>query len=450
MKLLVPIFLFVQLGACAQYELRPVDWGAYPLLHYVRPLETVLTEQGQSGSEFLAQALKTSPTILQSHSSVLAVRAAVGRSRIYPAPSLSLTADYSKVAVSASPWLYGAALGLPTEMVKRRDVLERFSDLEALQAYYAHVDALWATYSRVKHGLIERRTADEEQQVVSELVLARSTVLTLMEQKIEAGEEPSLAIARMKSTLAAARGLERAATARRARANQILAQELGVAVDQVEKLRIIPAEDDVSFDPTDLMTWRRDAVLLRKDVLAAVSAYDRADLDLRRAYARQYPQVQLGPGYVWDHRFDRPPLALGLSLPPYDLNKTAITQADARRAEAAQTLESNQTAVLAAVDQAHSALTQAQENLHQADQVDLQMARKAFGAAQINYRFGETDELDFAAAKAAVAEATLSVIEARYLVRLAQADLEDALRRPFSLQDRLSLQSVTDKLKTAP
>ena len=450
LKHLAVISFFLVLGACAPYKPRPVDLGAYPLLYDVRPLETGQREPGHSESELLVQALKTSPAILLSQSSVLAARAASRSARIHPAVSLSLTAEYSKAAGGSSPWLYGAALDLPTDLGQRRDSRVQAADLGALQAYYAYAEALWTTYSQVKHGLIDRLAADEQRQVASELVLARSTAVTLMAQRVEQGEEPGSSLVRMKSDLAAAQGLERAAIARRASADQALAEALGVTADKVETLQIINEADDASFAQTDLTTWRREAVLLRKDVLSAVAAYDRADLDLRLAYAKQYPEVRLGPGYVWERGVGKLPLVVGLSLPPYDLNRSAIAEADARRAMAGRALENSQAAVLAAVDQAWTALKQAQANQFQSNQVDLPLAQKAFGAAQMNYRFGETDGLDFAAAKATVAEATMSAIETRHLARLAQADLEDALRRPFSLQDRLGLQSAIDRLKAEP
>lgn len=450
MKHLAIISLFALLSGCAQYEPRPVDLGAYPLVYDARPLAGVQEGGFLPPSDLMAQALKTSPTILKSQSSVLTAQAAAQSAKIRPAASLSLTTEYSKAAGGTSPWLYGAALDLPSDLGQRRDSRVQSADLTVLEAYYAYAEALWSTYSKIKHGLIDRHYADEEQQIAFELVSARSTAVTLMAQRAQQGEEPDLAIVRMKSDLAAAQSLERAAKARRARADQVLADALGVRVDKVESLKITPDVEDGAFDETDFVTWRRGAVLVRKDVLSAVAAYERFDLELRLAYAKQYPEVRLGPGYVWERGLDKLPLSVGLSLPPYDLNRAAIAEADARRLEAGRALETSQAAVLAAVDHAWTALKQAQTNRDQADQTDLPLARKAFGNAQLTYRFGETDGLDFASAKAALAEANLSALETRHLASLAQADLEDALRRPFNVQDRIVLQTAVDRLKAKP
>ena len=447
MKQLAIISLCLMLSGCGVYQPRPVDLGAFPLLYDVRPLEGVQAGEVLSPSDLVAQALKTSPTILQSQSSVLTARATAQSSKIHPAAGLSLTAEYSKAAGGSSPWLYGAALDLPTDRGQRRDSRVQSADLAALQVYYAYVEALWSTYSKVKHGLIDRHYADEEEKLASDLVLARSTAVTLTEQRIQQGEEPDLALVRMKSDLAAAQSLQRAAKARRVRADQVLADALGVRADKVEGLKITADAEDNQLDQTQLMAWRREAVLLRKDVLSAVAAYERSDLELRLAYAKQYPEIRLGPGYVWERGSGKLPLSVGLSLPPYDLNRAAIAEADARRIEAGRALETSQAAVLAAVDQAWTALKQAQTNRNQANQTDLPLARKAFDNAQITYRFGETDGLDLVFAKAAVAEASLSALETRHLASLAQADLEDALRRPLTSQDRTVLQTAVDRLK---
>lgn len=450
LKHLAIISLFALLSGCALYEPRPVDLGAYPLVYDARPLEGVQEGGILPPSDLMAQALKTSPTILKSQSSVLAAQATAQSAKVHPAASLSLTTEYSKAAGGTSPWLYGAALDLPTDLGQRRDSRVQSADLTVLEAYYAYVEVLWGTYSKIKHGLIDRHYADEEQQIASELVSARSTAVTLMAQRAQQGEEPDLALVRMKSDLASAQSLERVAKARRARADQVLADALGVRVDKVESLKITPDVKDGAFDKADFVTWRRGAVLVRKDVLSAVAAYERSDLELRLAYAKQYPEVRLGPGYVWERGVGKLPLSVGLSLPPYDLNRAAIAEANARRIEAGRALEVSQAAVLAAVDQAWTAIKQAQSNRNQVDQTDLPLARKAFANAQMTYRAGETDALDFASAKAAIAEATLSALETRHLASLAQADLEDALRRPFNVQDRIVLQTAVDRLKAKP
>nr|QQZ49430.1 hypothetical protein JKL49_20890 [Phenylobacterium glaciei] len=69
-------------------------------------------------------------------------------------------------------------------------------------------------------------------------------------------------------------------------------------------------------------------------MLRAVVDYDLAESALRTEVARQYPEVRIGPGYTYDHGVQKIPFNLTLVLPPLDLNRAAIAQAEARRTEA--------------------------------------------------------------------------------------------------------------------
>jgi outer membrane protein TolC len=435
------------LAACAHYEPRVLDLRAFPTVHDTRPLEKVQATDVWTETDLLAQALKTSPAILASESSARLALASAQAAKVHPAASLNLTAEYSKAAGGSSPWLYGAALDLPFDQGQRRDSRVQSADLAALQALYAYGEAVWTGYSTIRHALIDRSFADQALSPSADLVAARTILVTLTERRVDQGEEARPMVFRAKADLAVAQTRQRDAVRKHAQSEEALAQALGMTSDKITGLRLAVEAADVSIDPSQLKIWRRDAVLFRQDVLSAVAAYDRADLDLRLAYAKQYPEVRLGPGYVWERGVDKLPLTVGLSLPPYDLNRAAIAEANERRIEAGRLLDNSQAAVLAAVDQAFTALEQARANRDQADQIDQPLTLRSLDMAQLTALAGETDGLDLAIAKASAAEATLSAIEARHTASLAQADLEDALRRPFNPQDRQALQAAIDHLK---
>ncbi|HEY0435915.1 MAG TPA: TolC family protein, partial [Phenylobacterium sp.] len=177
--------------------------------------------------------------------------------------------------------------------------------------------------------------------------------------------------------------------------------------------------------------WRRDAALSRRDVLRAVADYDLAENALRLAVAQQYPAVSLGPAYNYDHGIHKFPFSLSLALPPWDLNRGAIAQAEAARAAAGRSLELAQANALAAVDAASAALAVARDELARTRTRDLPLAERTQAAAERSTRAGEGDRTDELAAQASRVEAELSVNDAEHALAGAVADLEDALRRPF-------------------
>uniref|UniRef100_UPI0026F0A415 TolC family protein n=1 Tax=Phenylobacterium aquaticum TaxID=1763816 RepID=UPI0026F0A415 len=187
----------------------------------------------------------------------------------------------------------------------------------------------------------------------------------------------------------------------------------------------------------------------RADVLRALADYDAAEAALRVEVARQYPEVRLGPGYSWDHGLAKLPFNLGLTLPPADLNRAAIAEAEARRAEAGRGLEAAQAQVLAAIDQAAAALAAARLQDEVARTRDLPAADRAARAAALSLKAGAVDRTDDLAARAALDEAALTVAEARMTLALAALDLEDALRRPADPAQAELMRAAVAQLETA-
>ncbi len=188
------------------------------------------------------------------------------------------------------------------------------------------------------------------------------------------------------------------------------------------------------------------AALSRRDVLRAVAGYDQAEAALRLQVAKQFPEVHVGPSYTWERGVTKLPFTLSLVLPPYDLNRAAIAEAEARRSQAGRTLESVQAGALGAVDQADAALSAALSSLQLARSQDLPLAQRTRDSAQRSLAAGEIDKVDADAAQGAALEAELNALEAARLAWTAQADLEDALRRPFDSAETSVLQTAIQRL----
>jgi cobalt-zinc-cadmium efflux system outer membrane protein len=150
--------------------------------------------------------------------------------------------------------------------------------------------------------------------------------------------------------------------------------------------------------------------------------------------AKQYPDVQLGPGYTFERGQHKIPFDLTLVLPPRDLNRANIQSAEAKRALAGAKLDSAQAAVLAAVDQASTALVGAKASLDRATNQELPLAHRADAAARKALAAGDLDRLDQEAIQAAAVDTEIAALEAWKQAWIAVADLEDALRQPSAVE----------------
>jgi CRISPR system Cascade subunit CasA len=276
------------------------------------------------------------------------------------------------------------------------------------------------------------------------LEAVRQARVDRLDRRVAAGEDDrSLALV-ARTDLAVAHRRVADARARRVQADAALVQALGVPAGAVADLSLAPvASPPVGLDITQA---RRDAALTRRDVLRAVVDYDLAESALRVEVAKQYPEIHVGPGYTYDHGVAKLPFNLGLVLPPMDLNRSAIAQAEAKRAEAGRSLEAVQAAALGAVDQAWATLGAAWITETSTRERDLPVAQRLAESTARSARAGEADRVDDLGAQATLIEAEMALLDARRSAITAGVDLEDALRVPFDPAETILLQNASRAL----
>ena len=433
---------------CAHYAPAPVRLDAMP-----RRIEATRLDQKPPGatwtsSDLLAAALANNPTIAEAGAKYRTALAAAKTAQVAPSMTLTLTAEYAKDPSASSRWLYGAGSDIPLDVGARRETRVRSADLAAVQSLYDYGEALWTVRTALRRAVVARQAADEEAVLARQWANLRQERADRLDRRVAAGEdERGLALVAHADLNAADR---RAAEARGRRdaADAALAQALGVSLTTVRDLTISP--DMAAPDLSDLPARRQNAILNRRDVLRAVVDYDLAESALRLEVAKQYPEIHLGPGYTWERGLTKLPFNLGLVLPPTDLNRAAIAQAEAKRAEAGRSLESVQAAALGEIDQARAALVSAMRSEAQIIDRDLPTARRLAAATARSAQAGETDKVDALQAQAATIEAQLAHSDALKTSALAVVDLENGLRQPFSSTEVALLEQAFKSLGDAP
>ena len=435
-------------SGCAHYMPAPVDLARFPAMLQARRLDEKPAGSTWSGAELVTAALSRAPAVVQAQAAYRSARAAARAARVPPPMTLNLTAEYSKDAGGTSPWLFGTTSDIPLDFGARRSARLGAADLVALQALYDFGEAAWSTRMAVRRAMIDRAFADREVVLATRLAELRRDRSARLGLRLRSGEEARPVVLTAEADLATAERRVLQAQARRRQADLALAKALGVEAPAVEALVIEPLAEAAAAPPA-VTAWRNEAVLSRRDVLGAVADYDQAETALRLEIAKQYPDVHLDPGYTWERGVTKWPFTVSLVLPPYDLNRAGIKTAQARRAEAARKLEMVQAGVLAGVDQAGDALTANLAVAARAQGQDLPLARRTLEASQRSLSAGDTDRVDLDAAAAAAVDAELTALDAARLALIAQADLEDALHRPFDPAETAALKAAADRLRNS-
>lgn len=429
------------LAGCAHYVAAPVRLEAYPAALDARRLDEKPSGAVWTGADLLAASLTRNAAVAEAAARYRTAVATARASRASAGMTLTLTAEYSR---DPKPWLYGAGSDIPLDVGARRSERVNAADLAALQALYDYGEAVWAVRTALTRARIDRLSADEDLLLARRLEAVREARAERLDRRVAAGEDDRPQALAARADLALAHRRVADAMARRAQADVALAQALGAPLEALAGLRLAPPTSPPAGP--DLTAARRAAALTRRDVLRAVVDYDLAESALRLEVARQYPEIHIGPGYSWDHGVAKLPLNLGLVLPPADLNRTAIAQAEAKRIEAGRALEAVQGAVLGAVDQADAALRAARATEALTRDRDLPVAQRLAAAMARSLGAGAADRVDDLGAQAALLDAELSVLDARRATLIAGVDLEDSLRTSSDPAETLILQTATRAL----
>nr|WP_314188052.1 TolC family protein [uncultured Brevundimonas sp.] len=425
LRSLPPLLLTALLAGCVSYAPQPIDLsGQAGAVEQARPIPvgTVLSE-----SEALALALERSTGVRQARAAWETARAASRSARVSPGWTLNLTTEFSRQADPQHPWLFGGGLDIPVDRGTRRDARVDTSDLAILKGRYDVAEAVWVVRTALHRALIDRGAAEAQlTAALAQRDLLQQRVDAVV-RRVSAGEDDRTAFLQARTDLTTATQQVTVARALRAQADAVLAAALHLPVEALDGVRITP---DPTPDLPDAMAraQRLDAATARADILKAVVDYDTAEQGVRTAVAAQYPAITLSPGYTWERGVTKLPFSLGLALPPMDLNRAAISEAEARRQEAGRAIEAAQARVFAEADAALASLHAADAELARLMAEDAPLAARALRTAQRSLEAGAGDRTTLLSAEASALAVDLARMEAGRQRALAIADFETATR----------------------
>lgn len=351
-----------------------------------------------------------------------------------PNPGVSASLEKNMDAsAGTSPWTRNLGLDIPIETAGKRDA--RVEQAQSLaQTARLHIAVIaWQVRSRVRTQLLDLYAAQQRATLLQQQHIAQADLVRLLEQRLTAGmvSRPDVTQARIafaQSNIALTAAQQQAAEARAA-----LAAAVGVPLHALRDLAIV--FDDFQQTPAVVelspQTLRREALLARADLLAALADYAAAESALRLEIARQYPDVNLAPGYSWDAGAVKWSLGVSLLLPVLNHNQGPIAEADARRAEQAARFTALQARVLGDIDQALTGYQAARRQQSVAESLlDAQISRQH--AINAQFDAGEVDRLALASARQELLDAARARLDARVQMQRSVGALEDALQQPLA------------------
>jgi outer membrane protein TolC len=346
-----------------------------------------------------------------------------------PNPVLSFSPGYNTSSKGISPWIIAPSFDVPIETAGKRGIRVDQARAEAESAQLKVAAAAWEARAKVRDAMVKLYAGNEMAALLKKEIALHRDALAKLDAQVKAGEAPAFELTQARLSLSRAElalhdAEKQAATglARLASAVGVPVAALGAVTLDFSAFRSLPGVPGASA--------RRNALLHRSDLLAALADYKVADHTLRLEVAKQYPDLHLSPGYEFDQEDDKWSLGLSLELPILNQNRGQIQQAEAKRRTSAAKFEAKQAAVFGEIEVALAAYHAAQAKVATAEKLANE-ASHASATTRSMVDAGELAPLDLTRRGIEASAARLSLLEARIQAQHAVGELEAALQLPL-------------------
>jgi outer membrane protein TolC len=266
----------------------------------------------------------------------------------------------------------------------------------------------------------------------------RGEQVRLLEATASAGEIPRQEVSTAEVELSRAHEAVAEAVARSVEARAALAAAIGVPMEALEQVRIAWPEwaSPPSAESLPRHEIERDAVLNRLDVRKAIAQYAAAESSLQLEIAKQYPDIDIGPGYTYEEQRSYFTVGVSATIPLFNRNQGPIAEAEARRRQAQAEFVQTQAEVISASERALALYSAALDGFAEAGRFADVQARRG-EATRKSVQAGEQGRLELDDADIERSVAARARLEALARAQRALGDLEDAVERPLAPGDAL-------------
>ncbi len=380
-------------------------------------------------------ALYFNPALDAARARVAESQAAIVTAGARPNPSLSITPGIP------SPYLFNLDFSVPIETSGRRG--HRIQAARSLDeaAQFDLADSAWKVRSAVRLALLEYLLTSRTLDLLRSQEQIRGDQINILEQRLSAGEISRTEVDLARIELSKAHLAINTTEGQLGEAKAALAASIGIPVAGLQGLDLLWRDLDSppsaeSLLPTEI---QRNAVLNRLDIRRSLAQYQAAEGDLQLEISKQYPDLQIGPGYTYEERNNFFVIGLSTTLPIFNRNQGPIAEAEARRREAAASFVEKQAQVIAGVERALALYTAALKELAEVDQTLRKLQDAQLRMMEQAVRLGEEDRLSLNGVQVQSSLMAQARLDALRRAQGALGELEDAVQRPLDPGDTFSI-----------
>ena len=381
-------------------------------------------------AELTLAALYFHPDLNVARAGVKVAEAGIITAGARPNPSVRVAPGGS--TSPENPWLFGTTFTLPIVTAGKRgyqiEAAQRQSDAARLQL----AQTAWQVRARLRLALLDLLSTQATLDLLRQEEQVRTEMVRLIQRRVEIGDLPSPELTTARIDLQNIILQARAAETQLRQATPALATAIGVPESALSGAQFVWLDFDSppASESLALAQIQRTAVLNRLDLRGLLADYAAAESALQLEVAKQYPDIQLGPGYNFEEGSHFFTLGLSATLPIFNRNQGPIAEAEAKREQAGDRFLALQAQILGETQKALASYQGALVQLQDSDRLVQEQAERERQAAHA-FDAGETDNLTYTGVRlqsVTTARARLGAVRA---AEVALGDLENAVERPL-------------------
>jgi cobalt-zinc-cadmium efflux system outer membrane protein len=361
-------------------------------------------------------------------------------------PDLVLDAGYNRNPESHLE--YGIVPSFTIETGGKRGYRILQAERQADAAPIGLVEARWLDRSPIRAAIVNHVLATERLDVLRNEQSVRREMVEMFDRRLAVGEasRPELDVHRV--DLISTDAAVQAASGEVAQTRAAVANAVGIPLAALQDVPVASSALDAppAEEILPIRTLQRAGVLHRADLQRSLAEYAASDAALRLELARQYPDVVLSPGYIFEEGFAR--YVLSAALQPVGLfhrNQGAIAVAEARRLEAGSRFEALQSRAIGDMERALVQYRAALAEWRDANDRLVVVQRDREDAARRALEAGDGDRLSLATVRLQTATAARARLDAFSRAQIALGALEDAMQQPLE-----AALTVADPTRVSP
>jgi cobalt-zinc-cadmium efflux system outer membrane protein len=370
------------------------------------------------------------PDLDVARANAAAADAAISTAAMKPNPSVSVGPGYE--SGSQGPFTMAFTFSLPIETAGKRGYRVANATHLSLACRMQLAQTAWSVRSRVRSALIDYLFAVETAGSLRKEEVLLSSYVDLMDRRFRSGQIPLPDLTAARIELTARHQALSIAEGQVHITHAALAAAIGIPESALNGKTLVWPDAKQPPSPASLppQDMREAAVGNRLDVQRALEQYRAAVSVLQLEVARQYPDINLGPGYSYQESANFIELSLSTVVPLRNRNQGPIAEAEAARKVAGAQLLAAQSTVIADTDKALRQYTAAFATLEVADNSVSQLEEQQHAAVQM-LQSGESDQLAVVAAQLQTSVAERARLDGLHQAQLTLGLVEDALQRPI-------------------